>query len=489
MRVQSNTGNNSKKMKAPIKKLRSSGRFPTRESKTEIKDRVIFVNSILDLVIKCAAISIFAGVIVARVYLTEMGFKFLFPSIISSQGGLMAIVFGLGLNIFGLCLILSAPPWMGWRIRQDAIRAGVSDRLFTGMALLIPFVIAPGALLVYLVWSEKASSEMGFLIQVIVVITWFFTDKKSFVQIGSLINLKEKTKTAIRKIKNIFLRGSAVKSNYSLTSAERIYAAAFFSGATANISREIPNASVACLVWNEVKVGINNALQAIRALFWSKEQFNTFMMIVVTIGTVWFTSFVTLIPWLIVFKIIHAEVLSVADHSKSELIETLWMLPWLLFYGIVCSRIAVSTDNIKTNNKTMSGTLRIGIGAIFLITALLVNVPKPFIDAAIYAAAMRENPEEAHWYVLDAALYKKLMPRDKTLKAEQFTEANQAYICAYSPFMYVDRKVLCDPSVARPNSTQCISVTESEARVVIPPTKDSALCGKKVQVKTRSRDS
>lgn len=145
-----------------------------------------------------------------------------------------------------------------------------------------------------------------------------------------------------------------------------------------------------------------------------------------------------------------------------ETVENFLLGGWILLYGLV------STGLAKMDGRTSIHDVKnfcIVISVIVIIG--FINLSTWFVNNAMKANSLREEHRDAKWYLVDPAAYRKLTPGGSQLKLYQLGKSDDSYICAYFPFSYADKKVLCDPSVVRPDSSQCLVMTEIEARTVL----------------------
>lgn len=80
---------------------------------------VQFINGVLDVVMKFSVVSTIFGAFIVRQYLSEIGFKNLFTTVIGLQNGLLAIIFGFGLIAVLMWMLLVINPWLLWQLRKS----------------------------------------------------------------------------------------------------------------------------------------------------------------------------------------------------------------------------------------------------------------------------------------------------------------------------------------------------------------------------------
>jgi hypothetical protein len=119
-----------------------------RQTKSSPKEILAYANVIFDVTLKAAALSIIIGAFVAHNYLAGIGYLYLFSSMLGSQGGLMSIVFGFGLFIFLMSLLLAAGPVYLWHLRNEAIKKEEFKQLYTIHRLALLQISTQASLLI-----------------------------------------------------------------------------------------------------------------------------------------------------------------------------------------------------------------------------------------------------------------------------------------------------------------------------------------------------
>jgi hypothetical protein len=98
--------------------------------------RFQLINGALDIPLKVGAMSIILGAIIIRQYLSDIGFKNLFSTVIGSQSGLLAIIFGFGIVFFLIWILLIFSPWLLWQV-QKSLKAKYAENFLSFLNIFI----------------------------------------------------------------------------------------------------------------------------------------------------------------------------------------------------------------------------------------------------------------------------------------------------------------------------------------------------------------
>lgn len=112
--------------------------------------------------------------------------------------------------------------------------------------------------------------------------------------------------------------------------------------------------------------------------------------------------------------------------------------------------------------------LNIFSSIVVVLAALSIFVaqdPYVWVRGGLIGAGAIERPEVRRWYQIKKETFGELRVGDHA-RFVKSDEDGHHYMCANSPFSYVQTKVLCDPGVTKPNPQQCIVFTNKEARPV-----------------------
>lgn len=103
--------------------------LPTKSQSTDRTKQLQPLNGVLDVLLKAAPLSVIPGALVLHRYLDGLGAKSLFPQLLSSPGGLFAILFGLGMVLFAVAFSLAVSPWI-LRFTRNDLGNTETDELF-----------------------------------------------------------------------------------------------------------------------------------------------------------------------------------------------------------------------------------------------------------------------------------------------------------------------------------------------------------------------
>jgi hypothetical protein len=404
------------------------------KSAPDKKAPYIFANTILDIILKVSAISIVFGGLVVKQFLNQMGFGYLFPTVIGSQGALLAIIFSLGVVVFVVCFTWFFTPWLVLKAKEYGLKEGVSPTLFSHRALIGLLTGTPAVMLALLCYVPAGSATFSVLaVPVMMAIFWIISDTKTRETVTSLFHLDTATRLAFAS-----------------------------TGST-----QSPSTPSAELISRHLRTWLKLMLFKIKG--WTADDKKVVRLVLVLIFLESVANIFSMLPWVFLINVIHRQLEVSADPNYIESIGMLLLSLWILLFGLVSGGITASV-NMQMKESGERG-LQALVGAIaglaFVVTLL---APTSIIEAAMYAASIRENPNQAHWYAIDDAAYEKLMPGTNKIPFRRIGDSHSRYICAYSPFLYADKKILCAPSVKHANANQCVVMTEAEARIVAPPT-------------------
>lgn len=163
-----------------------------RKSKANLREILSYSNIVLDVALKAAALSITIGAFVVHNYLSGMGYLYLFPSMLGSQGGLLSIVFGFGLFSFLMSLMLAAGPVYLWHLRNGAIKNEEFRRLYTIHRLALLQIATQVSLMVSLSIESKYSLAISIGAIYLCSFVWNFStyDSRKYFSVSRFKNNK-----------------------------------------------------------------------------------------------------------------------------------------------------------------------------------------------------------------------------------------------------------------------------------------------------------
>lgn len=168
------------------------------------------------------------------------------------------------------------------------------------------------------------------------------------------------------------------------------------------------------------------------------------------------------VPWVLILSFIQ-RLLNGTAYQDSDLVGFGLSIVASIILGLI-SILIIDSRKLGERRKGLSIFVSIAI-VLSMLSMFVIQDFYIWVRGGLIGAGVIERSEVRRWYQIKKEAYGELHVSDHKRFVKTDIEGHH-YMCANSPFTYVQTKILCDPGIEKPNQQQCVAFDSKEARAV-----------------------